>query len=98
MAGEFFYALARVLDTAINALYVLTIARAIVSWFQPNPRNPLVRLLYLTTEPFLCPIRRLLLRYVPPTEFDFSPLVLILLLIVIQRFLITWLYRLALRI
>lgn len=82
---------------AINVLYGLTIVRAIVSWFQPSPRNPLVRILYLTTEPFLAPIRRLLLRYVPPTGLDFSPLLLILLLILLQRFLVSGLYRLAAR-
>ena len=97
MTAEFIYALARVLDIAIDVLYGLTIVRAIVSWLQPSPRNPVVRILYLTTEPFLSPIRRLLLRYLPPTGLDFSPLMLILVLILIQRFLVAGLYRLAAR-
>jgi YggT family protein len=95
--SEFVYATARVLDIAINVLIWLIVARAIISWFQPNPTNSILRALYLTTEPFLFPIRRFLLRYLPPTGLDFSPLVVILILILIQRFLVTGLYRLAAR-
>ncbi len=57
----------------------VVIARALVSWVNPDPYNPIVRFLVLVTEPVLRPIRRLL----PPTKFggiDLSPLIVILLL------------------
>lgn len=57
----------------------IVIARALVSWVSPDPYNPIVRFLFLATEPALRPLRRLL----PPHRLggiDLSPLLLILLL------------------
>lgn len=101
-AANFLLALAKVLNIAINILIWIIIARAVVSWFRPNPYssgalNQLVRSLYLATEPFLLPIRRLLSRYLPPMGIDFSPLVAILILIFLQRFLVGSLIQLAMR-
>lgn len=59
------------------------IAAALVSWVNPSPYHPLVRLLYRVTEPVLLPIRRLLSRY--QTGIDFSPLVAILIIQFVQR-------------
>lgn len=55
------------------------IIRALLSWVNPDPYNPLVRMLVAVTEPVLRPLRRLL----PPHRMgglDLSPLVAILLL------------------
>lgn len=93
--SNFISALASVLNIVINALIILIIARAVVSWIRPNPYNPIVRFLYSVTEPFLFPIRRFLGRFLPPMMIDFSPFVAILLLIFIQRFLVRTLYQLA---
>ncbi len=38
----------------------IIIVRAIISWVNPNPYNPLVRLIHGLTDPVLEPIRRLL--------------------------------------
>lgn len=95
LAANFLYALAKVLNIAITILIWIIIARAAVSWFRPNPYNQLVRFLYLATEPFLLPIRRFLFRYLPPMGIDLSPLVAILILIFLQRFLVTSLFQLA---
>ena len=97
LAANFLYALAKVLNIAINILIWIIIARAVISWFRPNPYNQLVHLLYLATEPFLFPIRRFLFRYLPPMGIDFSPLVAILILIFLQRFLVSSLFQLAAR-
>ena len=56
----------------------IIIAAAVVSWVNPNPYHPAVRLLARLTEPVLGPIRRLL----PPWKtfgLDFSPMIVILL-------------------
>jgi YggT family protein len=48
--------------------YVL-IARAVVSWVSADPRNPIVRFLYVVTEPPIRLIRRRL-----PTSLRYFPL------------------------
>jgi YggT family protein len=60
--------------------FILVIAifvRAILSWFQLDPRSPLVQALDSITEPILEPIRRIMPRL---GMIDLSPLVAILLL------------------
>ena len=52
----------------------IIIIRALLSWVNPDPWNPIVRFLYQVTEPVLRPIRRRL----PYTAIDFSPLIVIL--------------------
>ena len=67
------------------ALQWLVIIAALVSWVSPDPRNPIVRFLYLTTEPLFRPFRRLL----PPSRtggLDLSPLFVILAIYFVSRF------------
>jgi YggT family protein len=61
-------------------VYFLTlsiIARAILSWFQLDPRSPLIQALDSITAPILDPIRRIMPRI---AMIDLSPIVAILLL------------------
>lgn len=76
------YLLARLID--IYSLVI--IVRAIISWVQPNPYNPIVQLLYRVTEPVLYPIRRVLFRYkgMRDTGIDFSPFIAIILLYILK--------------
>ena len=95
VASNLLSALATVLDIALTAYYWIIIIRAIVSWVNPDPWNPIVQFLYRATDPVLRPIQRLL-----PTRgwgIDFSPLVAILVIIFVQRFLVTSLNELAWR-
>jgi YggT family protein len=66
-------------------LYSLVLlASVILSWLPLDAENPLVRLIRAATEPVLEPIRRVL----PPVGgFDLSPMVLLLALQLLQRFL-----------
>ena len=59
------------------------IAAALISWVNPDPYNPIVQFLRRATEPVLRPIRNVLARY--QTGLDFSPLVAILIIQLIQR-------------
>ena len=55
--------------------------RALVSWVNPDPYNPIVRFLYRVTEPVLRPIRHRL----PVTmNLDLSPLVVLLALKIVE--------------
>ena len=71
------------LDLLLDIYTWVIIAAALVSWVNPSPYHPLVRLLYQVTEPVLRPIRRLLSRY--QTGIDFSPLVAILIIQLVRR-------------
>jgi YggT family protein len=84
------FLLAKLVDFAISVYIFIIIVRAIISWVQPNPYNPIVQFLYRLTEPVLYPIRRMLLRYrtLRNTGIDFSPIVAILLLYVLRRILL----------
>lgn len=69
----------------------IVVARAILSWVNPDPYNPIVRFLYGATEPVLQRIRR-----VVPLQFsgiDFTPMVLIFALFFVSNFLQTLMFR-----
>jgi YggT family protein len=87
---------ARVLDIVLELYMWVLIIRALISWVNPDPYNPIVQLLTKMTEPVLAPIRKL----VPPYKagIDFSPLIAILIIIFLQYAVIKNLYRLAGRI
>ncbi|MCD6326740.1 YggT family protein [bacterium] len=87
MANAFVVSLMEVVLIVVQMLYYVIIARAIVSWFSPNPYNPIVQFLYSITEPMLRPIRRVLQMIFGIRRFDLSPMVAILLLFLIQQFL-----------
>ncbi|MFH1091465.1 MAG: YggT family protein [Pseudomonadota bacterium] len=79
--------LAKILGLGLTAYLWIVIIRAVISWFNPNPFNPLVRFLYRITDPILYYIRRLL-----PAMYrgiDFSPLILIFIIIFANDFLVT---------
>jgi len=83
--GNFFIALANVADIVLTLVYWLILIRALISWVNPDPFNPIVRFLYNTTEPILQPVRRLL----PPMAFDISPIIVFLLIMFLKPFLVT---------
>jgi len=91
--GYFLSAIASVLDWVIIGYMWIIIARAIVSWVSPDPYNPIVRVLYQITEPVLRWVRQRL--PVATMGIDFSPMVVILALLFLQRFLVPVLYRFA---
>ena len=94
VASNFVLALARLLELVINAYIWIIIARALISWVNPDPYNPIVRFLYRVTEPVLR-----LVRYRLPMlsiGLDLSPMVVILVLYFVDLFVISSLRELAL--
>lgn len=64
-----------------NVISLLIIARSIMSFFPVDRSQPVVKLVFDLTEPILAPIRNLL----PQTGMlDFSPMVAILLVILLE--------------
>lgn len=86
-------ALAQAVDYLLTAYMWIVIARAVVSWVNPDPYNPIVRFLYSVTDPVLYRIRRALPVYAG--GIDFSPIIVFVAIIVLQRFLVQSLYDLA---
>ncbi len=79
------YTLVESLFSLLNlvfGLYIMTIfLRVILSWVNPDPRNPIVSMLYSLTEPILAPARRI----IPSIGgLDLSPLVVLVLLQALQ--------------
>jgi YggT family protein len=75
-----------VLLYALQGLQWIVIIAALVSWVNPDPRNPIVRFLWGVTEPLFKPIRRLL----PPSRtggIDLSPIFVLLAIFLVSRFL-----------
>jgi len=65
----------------------LIIARILISWFPHDPHHPIMRFIYEITEPLLAPIRRMMPRTSLP--IDFSPIVAVLLINLLQRLIIS---------
>ncbi|MEK6590169.1 MAG: YggT family protein [Nitrospinota bacterium] len=93
--GNLLSAVARVLDMALNLYMWIIIVRALISWVNPDPYNPIVRFLYGVTEPVLSPVRRLIPVYI--TGIDFSPIIVFLIITFFQNFLISTLMQIAMR-
>jgi YggT family protein len=91
--GNILHGIADVLDVVLNIYMWIIIIRALISWVNPDPYNPIVQILNRLTEPALRPLRKL----VPPWRIgiDLSPLIAILIIIFLRTALIRTLYRLA---
>lgn len=75
------------IDTILTFYFWVVIIRVLLSWVNPDPFNPIVRLLYALTDPPLNAIRRAMPGFLWASGLDFSPLVLILLIQVAKLFL-----------
>ena len=92
--GNVLLGVATVLDYALWFYMWIVIARALISWVNPDPWNPIVQFLDRATEPVLSPIRRWIgLRM----GIDLSPIVAILAITFLQIAVVQSLKDLALR-
>jgi len=91
--GYFLNAVATILNYALTLYLFIIIARAVLSWVNPDPYNPIVRFIHNVTEPVLYQVRSRL-----PMVFggmDLSPMVVLFMIVFLQRFLVAALHRLA---
>jgi len=88
-----FVAIAGIIRSIIWVLTILFIIRAILSFINPDPYNPIVQFIYRATEPCLEYFRaRLPLVY---EDFDLSPLLVLLLLFLLKSFVLSLLYSVS---
>ena len=92
--GNLLNAIAYILNFVLTIYMYVIIVSALLSWVNPDPYNPIVRFLYSVTEPVLRPIRSRL-RF--SIGIDISPLLVILAIWFIQRFVIASLFGMASR-
>lgn len=91
IAGYFLMAVANVLNFVLLAFMWIVIARAILSWVNPDPFNPIVRFIHNVTEPVLYQIRTKI-----PINFggiDLSPILVILVVYFLRDFVVKSLLR-----
>ena len=82
--GNLFIALAKVVSALLSVMYWLILIRALISWVNPDPYNPIVQFLYRMTDPILNPIRR----FMPNMSIDISPIIAFLLILFLQAFMV----------
>lgn len=95
--SNFISAIAQVLSVLLNIYWWIILIRALISWVNPDPYNPIVVFLHRATEPVLEPLRRL----IPPERvggIDLSPLLAMLAILFIRVFLVQSLLEIAVRI
>jgi YggT family protein len=93
VGGYLLVAIANLINLVLVAYMWIIIARAVLSWVNPDPYNPIVRFLYRITEPVLRPIRHRLPTF--QMGLDLSPLVVLLAIYLLRDFLVPVLYRIA---
>jgi YggT family protein len=86
-------ATAGLLDIALTLMYWVILVRALISWVNPDPFNPVVQFLYRVTEPVLEPIRERL----PASGLDFSPIIAFMAIVFLKSFLVRTLFDIASR-
>lgn len=82
VAGNALSAVASILDYVLWLYMWVIIARALISWVNPDPWNPIVQFLNRVTEPVLAPIRRLIGTRI---GMDVSPIIVILIITFLQK-------------
>jgi YggT family protein len=93
--ANFLEAIADLLNYVLWIYMWVVIARAVLSWVNPDPYNPIVRFIYNITEPVLYRVRRAL-----PVNFggiDLSPIIVFLAIMFLQTFVVKSLKMLALQ-
>ena len=93
--GNFLEGVAVVLNMALSLYMWMIIIRALITWVNPDPDNPIVQFLYKATDPVLYQIRKAL-----PFSgggIDFSPIIAILIIYFLQYALVQSLRDVAMR-
>ena len=96
MLSEFLVISANIVNVLLTVYYWLIIIRALLSWVNPDPYNPVVNFLNRVTEPVLAPLRRVLplgINY----GIDISPLIAIFAIVFFKSLIVRALLLLAVK-
>jgi YggT family protein len=91
--GYLVISIAKIIELLAN-IYTFIIAGAvIISWVDADPHNPIVRFLRQLTEPVFWRVRRVLPSFFFRTGLDFTPMIVLILLILIQNVIVGLLFE-----
>jgi YggT family protein len=91
--GNVILGIARILGIVLNIYMWVIIIRALLSWVNPDPYNPIVQFLTRITEPVLRPLRKLVPAY--RLGIDLSPLIAILIIYFLEIAVVDTLVRIG---
>ncbi len=84
--GHFFTTIAKLLHFVFQAAIILFLIRAVMSWLQPDTRQPVVSFIYRITDPVLYRIRQFMPSF---GTLDLSPMVIIVVCWFLDSFLVS---------
>ncbi len=87
-------AVADIISILLELYMWLIIANAVLSWVNPDPYNQIVQFLARVTEPVQNKVRKVF-PFVYMGGIDFTPMVVILAILFLQRFLVPTLHQFA---
>src|SRR4030066_1181236 len=87
--SNLFNAAGHILNTILTIYMWIIIISALLSWVNPDPYNPIVRFMHAVTDPVLRPIRR---RLGISMGIDFSPMIVILIIMFLKYFIVATLF------
>ena len=93
--SNFLSATAQILKIVLELYMWIMIIRALLTWVNPDPYNPIIQFLNSITEPVLNRVRQLI--PMSGVGIDFSPMIVILIIIFLQSFLVNSIGMLAMR-
>ncbi|MFQ5457857.1 MAG: YggT family protein [Myxococcota bacterium] len=98
LLSNFLNATAMVLDMVLTIYLYMIVIRALLSWVNPDPYNPIVRFLRSATDPVLWRAQRLMIRAgLNMGGIDLSPILVIVAIFFLRSFLVKSLQDLAFR-
>lgn len=93
LLGSTLITIAKVLAMILNVYQFIIIGAVIISWVNPDPNNPIVRFLRQVTEPVFSRVRRFLPAAMFRWGIDFTPLIVLILIVVLNELLVGSLYH-----
>ena len=91
--GSLIVTIAKVFSMILSIYTYIIIGTVIISWVRADPHNPIVRFLRQVTEPVFAQVRRFLPRAMFRIGIDFTPLIVLILIVLIDNFFIGLLYH-----
>lgn len=92
--ANFLQAFAGILDTVLTLYFWIIIVSAVLTWVNPDPYNPIVRIIYNLTQPVFMRVRRWL-PFTYLSGIDFSPIAVLLAIQFLKMFVVRTLYQMA---
>jgi YggT family protein len=94
LVRNFVEALAVVLDSLLTLYWWVVIIAVVISWVNPDPRNPIVRFLHAATQPLFWQVRRWM-PFVVIGALDLSPIVVLLGIEFLRMLIVRTLFQLS---